>query len=270
MAPERASTIRIPLTSRFNRATLAEHLRQNPGMALVTNAGREYVIAGQWRRRSDIAELIEATRGERRSDLIQDLCATLARRGVRLIVLDYGLEALDPAFYRRAGFNLIERIVEYERPDGEVRQRPRAGLTVRPYQLEDRSAILDLERESFEWLWWNSPEEWDYYSATPAVDVIVGCCDAKVIGYASFVTHRRDGHLDRLAVRRDYQGQGYGAGLLTEALTRLRARGAKRVALTTQEDNHRSQALYERYGFHRGRWSYAIHGRWLTPEDESS
>jgi len=38
------------------------------------------------------------------------------------------------------------------------------------------------------------------------------------------------------------------------------------VALTTQEDNVRSQALYLANGFHRSRWTYEIHGRWLGPE----
>lgn len=270
MTPEWATSVRIPLTSRFNRSSFAAHLRQNPGMALITEAGREYVVAGRWRRRPDIAELIEVTRGDQRLDLIDALCAELARKGVRLLLLDYGLEALDPAFYRRAGFNLIERIVEYERSSCVVRRRAREGLSIRPYTLADRAAVLELERESFTWLWWNSPDEWDHYCATPAVEVIVGCHAERVIGYAGFVTHNKDAHLDRLAVHRDDQGHGYGAGLLTEALARMHERGAKRVALTTQEDNERSQALYERYGFHRGRWSYAIHGRWLTPEDVPS
>jgi RimJ/RimL family protein N-acetyltransferase len=41
-------------------------------------------------------------------------------------------------------------------------------------------------------------------------------------------------------------------------------RGAKQVALTTQDYNYRSQRLYERNGFRRGRWAYEIYGRWLN------
>lgn len=261
--------MRIGLTSRFDRQRLVEHVQRHPGYAYCTDRGEQYVIAGPWRRRADIAEVVEATRGARRIDLIEALARSLIARGVRLMVLDYGVEALDPAFYRRAGFNLIERIVEYERPTSAVKRGLRPSLKVRPYHAADRDAVLAVERESFEWLWWNSGEEWDTYVATPNVEVLVGCVDEQIVGYAGFTVYRRDGHLDRLAIRSSDQGRGFGAGLLVEALARMDERGARRVALTTQEHNGRSQALYERYGFQRGRWTYSIYGRWLNPEDLS-
>ncbi|HEX5418303.1 MAG TPA: GNAT family N-acetyltransferase [Chloroflexota bacterium] len=267
ITPEQVGTIRIGLTSRLDRHRLTEHVRRYPGYAYSTERGQQYVVAGPWRRRPEIAEIVEATRGERRLDLIEALVRSLAGRGIRLLVLDYGVEALDPAFYRRAGFNLVERIVEYERPNCTVERRPRPSLRIRQYRAADRDQVLDLEHESFEWLWWNSGEEWDSYIAAPNVEIIVGCTDERIVGYAGFTVNRRDGHLDRLAVRSSDQGRGYGSGLLVEALARMETRGARRVALTTQEHNGTSQALYERYGFHRGRWTYSIHGRWLNPED---
>ena len=267
LTPERAATVRLGLSSRFDRPHLIDHVRRFPGYAFCTDNGKQFAIAGRWRRRAEIAELIEATRGDRREELIEALTRSLAPQGVRLVVLDYGLEALDPGFYRQAGFNLVERIVEYERPGCSIVVRPRPGLTIRRYEVADHDAILDLERVSFDWLWWNSSDEWDAYVATPAVEVLVGCVDERIVGYAGTTVYRRDGHLDRLAVRRDDQGHGYGAGLLTEALVRMGVRGVRRVGLTTQEHNARSQALYEHYGFYRGRWTYSIHGRWLNPED---
>ena len=48
------------------------------------------------------------------------------------------------------------------------------------------------------------------------------------------------------------------------------ALGARRVTLSTQEDNHRSQALYERFGFRRTRWAYEIWGLWLGEPVEAS
>jgi [ribosomal protein S18]-alanine N-acetyltransferase len=233
-------------------------------MSFATNDGRQYVIAGPWRHREDIAELIEATRGSLREELHDRLMIELAAQGYRLVVLDYGLEAKDADFYQHAQFQLVEKILEFERPDLPVPTHPPlAGFTIRPYRSEDHDAVLRVERESFPWLWWNSAPEWDRYVATPGVEVLVGALDDQVVAYAGFVVHRRDGHLDRLAVRDAAQGRGLGAMLLLAALARMSARGARQVSLTTQEQNLRSQRLYEKYGFRRGRWAYQIHGRWL-------
>jgi ribosomal protein S18 acetylase RimI-like enzyme len=264
ISPLNAATLRLALSSRFDRPLLAEHTRLHPGMAFTTQDGRQYVIAGPWRHRDDIAELLEATRGSLREDLHDRLLGALADQGYRLVVLDYGLETKDADFYRYEQFQLVERILEFDRPDLPVPVRPvPGGVDVRAYRSDDRESVLAVERDSFPWLWWNSEEEWDRYVATPGVEIYVGACGEDVVAYAGFVVHRRNGHLDRLAVRDTEQGRGLGATLLLAALARMAARGAKQVSLTTQEHNVRSQRLYEKYGFRRGRWTYEIHGRWL-------
>lgn len=267
LTPQLAGRVRLPLTSRFTGRTLEEHLRRYPGMSLLAEDGRQYAVAGPWRHRADVAELLELSRGNLRPAILTRLIAMLADRGVRLLVLDYGLSALDPHFFRSEAFLLIERIVEYERPDLPVASRPATGLAIRRYRPGDREAVLELERESFPWLWWNSPEEWDGYVKAKEVEVYVGTVADRIVGYAGFVVYGREGHLDRLAVREAEQGKGYGAVLLHAALNRMRERGAKRIALTTQEDNYRSQALYTHNGFQRSRWTYEIHGRWLETPD---
>ncbi len=267
MTPVWAARVRLPLVSRFNPHTLADHVRQYPGMAFVGDGGRQYVVAGPWRRRSDIAELIDVTRGRLRGDLLAALTDSLTRGGVKLLLLDYGGRAADRDFCRESGMSIIERIVEYQRPSCRIEARP-SSLVFRPYLPADRDSVLDLERESFPWLWWNSPEEWNAYVATPGVSVILGFEDERMVGYASTTIYRQDGHLDRLAVRASDQGRGFGSALLVAALSQLDRAGAKQVRLTTQEDNVRSQTLYQRHGFHLGRWAYEIYGKKLTePED---
>lgn len=263
LTPEAAPKVRLALTSRFSNRTLVEHVRRYPGMSLVAESGRQYAICGPWRRRAEIAELLELSTGDQRARLVDALAETLLRRGVKLLVLDYGLEAMDSRFFSESGFALVERIVEYERPDLPPGPRPEADLEIRSYRAADRDRVLELERQSFPWLWWNSPAEWDAYLQTRDVEVRVGWLAGQIVAYGSFVVYHRDGHLDRLAVREAEQGHGYGAALLVDALARMRDRGARRVALTTQEDNLRSQALYLRHGFRRTRWTYAIHGKWL-------
>lgn len=229
----------------------------------MTDGGRQYVVAGPWRRRSDIVELIEISPGKRRAELLEAVTGALIARGTRLLILDVGPYSVDRGLVRAADLVSVERIVEYERADCRV--APRAStLEIRPYVPSDRDAVLALERRSFPWLWWNSQDEWDAYVATPEVDVIVGFERGRMVGYAGTTCYRREGHLDRLAVQEADQGKGFGAALLVEALARLDRAGARRVRLTTQEDNVRSQALYERYGFRRGRWVYEIFGKWLS------
>jgi ribosomal protein S18 acetylase RimI-like enzyme len=265
ITPSSAAKVRLPYTSRFDNRLLANHVRAYPRMAVTTPDGRQYAIAGPWRHRDDIAELIETTRGGLRTELLETLLTDLGARGFALIVLDYGVEAKDPDYYRRNGFRLIERILEYDRPNVPVQHAaPPAGFEVRPYQLKDRDDVLRVERVSFPWMWWNSEEEWDRYTVSPGVEILVGGLAGSIIGYAGFVVHRHAGHLDRLAVRDVDQGRGRGAVLLTSALERMVERGATQVSLTTQEHNLRSQRLYERNGFHRGRWTYEIYGRWLN------
>lgn len=268
MTPASVTRIRLPLVSRFTSRTLADHVREHPGMAFVADGGRQYVIAGPWRRRSDIAELIEASSGRSRSQLLVTLTDALTNRGVELLVLDYGSHAVDRDLCRDAGLTVIERIVEYKRPSCQIDLRP-TTLTIRAYTPADRDAVLAVERESFPWLWWNSPEEWEAYVGSPGVSVSLGIEQGRLVGYASTTVYRSDGHLDRLAVRETDQGRGFGSALLLAALAQLDRAGAKQVRLTTQEDNIRSQALYQRHGFHSGRWVYEIYGKRLKALEDS-
>ncbi|MGH2458192.1 MAG: GNAT family N-acetyltransferase [Chloroflexota bacterium] len=268
MTPAWVGRIRLPLVSRFTARTLADHLRAHPGMAFVADGGRQYAIAGPWRRRAEIAELIEAGNGRARSQLLAALTDALTRQGVELLVLDDGSHAVDRDLCRDAGLMVIERIVEYRRPTCQVEPRS-STLEIRAYTPADRDAVLAVERESFPWLWWNSQEEWDAYVASLGVDVLLGIERGRLIGYASTTIYHTDGHLDRLAVREGDQGRGFGSALLLAALAQLDRAGARRVRLTTQEDNVRSQSLYQRHGFRAGGAIYEIYGKRLKAPEGS-
>ena len=57
-----------------------------------------------------------------------------------------------------------------------------------------------------------------------------------------------DGHIGRMAVLRDWRGQGIGAAVLSALITRARDRGMKRALLNAQT---RAQGFYARFGFTR-------------------
>jgi predicted GNAT family N-acyltransferase len=55
-----------------------------------------------------------------------------------------------------------------------------------------------------------------------------------------------DGHIGRMAVLKDWRGQGVGAAMLTHLVDIARARGAKEVALSAQTH---ALGFYRRHGF---------------------
>ena len=57
------------------------------------------------------------------------------------------------------------------------------------------------------------------------------------------------GHITQLCVTPDAQGSGLGRELLTRAIARLRAGGAKRISLTVTDGNEAATELYRKCGF---------------------
>ena len=65
-----------------------------------------------------------------------------------------------------------------------------------------------------------------------------------------FCGHKR-GHITETAVRKAYQGQGYGEVIVRSTLKSI-AEAGHDAKLTVDHDNHRAIALYENVGFTRG------------------
>jgi ribosomal protein S18 acetylase RimI-like enzyme len=83
------------------------------------------------------------------------------------------------------------------------------------------------------------------------VEIYLGLIDGIPVSYVGITTFPSWGHLDRIAVDPDLQGKGYGRFALAFAVETLLARGARKVGLSTQSTNERSQRLYLKYGFRR-------------------
>ena len=268
LTPEVAASLRLSPFSRFTPETLANHARQFPGLSWVIPSQRAYAVGGYWRLRKEIGEVVELSPGAWRHVLFDRLLEGFRSAGMVLAVVDYDAHHLDNGFFASKGFRSIERIVEYERLGTSIshQTRPRA---IRHFEPSDLEQVLEVERESFPWLWWNSREDLVRYVASPQVRVLVDVEGDRVIGYAGVTIRGPNGHLDRLAVRESRQGEGIGAALLAAALGELRQHGVRRVSLSTQETNRRSQALYERFGFVQSKWRYDVYGLWLTDKREA-
>jgi ribosomal-protein-alanine N-acetyltransferase len=73
--------------------------------------------------------------------------------------------------------------------------------------------------------------------------------DQRIAGFCSFWLVLDEIHINNLAVRREYQGQGLGTVLLKEVLQAGASRGAERATLEVRRSNAPARRLYERLGF---------------------
>ena len=263
-----AEGLRLPLLSRLSALSLAEKIRGSPGLAYIAEGSNQYAVGGHWRRRPDIGELVEISRGPHRRRLLRRLLQAFDEQGVALVVVDHDENVNEGPFYDSEGFRRVDRIVEYElalRPGYRWPDDP----SIVAYEPALRDEVFAVEAESFPWMWRNSLGEMLAYESTPGVELYVLREHDRTVGYAGLTVRGHHAHLDRLAVRRSDEGRGLGTRLTTHVLRRAEALGVRRVTLSTQIDNQRSQALYQRFGFRQGRWSYDIRGIWLKQPVEA-
>jgi ribosomal protein S18 acetylase RimI-like enzyme len=140
------------------------------------------------------------------------------------------------------------------------------GIRFEPFDPDDEeqfNGLLELDHESFPWLWWNSADEFLEYASAPGVQIDVGRDDTgRVVAYTGTTRFRCWWQLDRIAVAPDQHGRGLGKAALDWAVMTLARSGAKRVGLSTQARNTRSRQLYESYGFRRSAThDYRIYAR---------
>jgi ribosomal protein S18 acetylase RimI-like enzyme len=263
-----AHRIRLGWTSRFERPDVRNLVSQYPGISQWIPETGEYLIAGPWRHRSDVSSVLELSGRQGAADLLRAFAGASRNCGMELALLSEHQESRNPKLYERAGFELLEHILIYELPGipsldpAQFRLDFREMMALRPGDLD---ALLELDHESFPWLWWNSEGEFLNYGRSRGVKIYGGYDQhGRLVSYIGVTLFRSWGHLDRIAVRPELQGQGIGLESLEYAIFALAQSGANRIGLSTQARNERSRLLYERYGFHRvSKQDYYLYGVWL-------
>jgi len=247
--------LRVRDPQRLSAAALRAIVADYPERSVWLPATSEYVVLAPWRHRREVAVLQEIAAVGNAEAMIAAAVERSRRAGDVLTLAIEMDETRPPAFYRRAGLAPLEEIVTYEfelgacapwRADGRLDFRP-----VRPLDPDHLAALLRIDHAAFPWLWWNSEAEFRAYHDTPGVQLYLGFAASRPVAYAGVTTYAGWGHLDRMAVVPEAQGGGLGREALAFAIATLARHGARRVALSTQRDNVRSQRLYEGFGFRR-------------------
>jgi len=171
----------------------------------------------------------------------------LRRRGLhKLAWMDYGSWA--GPYLGTRGFKRLTEVVTLTKLD---RVLPDAGIVntcLRMASDADIPAIAAVDRAALGPCWWYSEATMRRRIAALSHFAVAEVAGA-VVGYAEGELHLPAAHLNRVAVHPAYRGRGIGALLLRDALRAFWQRGAERVTLNTQADNHRSLRLYRRFGF---------------------
>lgn len=258
--------------SKLSAADIAEAVATYPRRSQWVRDSREYAVVAPWRHRTEIAAVAELQATSHPHELAKAALDASLALGAELAVFVETEERRLPEFYVRIGCDLLESVVVYDADPR--RRRPRIenrGVNMRvvdPYDRTDRSILMSLDHDAFPWLWRNSEKEFGVYFDLPGVEVFLLERAEEPVGYIGLTTFLGWGHVDRVAVRSDQQGQGLGTFAVDFALRRLAELGAMSVGLSTQERNLRSRRVYEALGFRLSRGSeYRLYGRWADPVD---
>jgi ribosomal protein S18 acetylase RimI-like enzyme len=266
LTPEDVRLLRMPWDGRYNEREIREMVAVGPRISVFNRRTGEFLIGGPWRHRAEIATVLELAATGSAIDLIHAFSEACALEGISIIVASEQAEKRKREFYAGASLDPVEDIIVYEL--AKVRPAPPRLQGLRfesfdPDNVEQFEGLLELDHQSFPWLWWNSADEFLEYAGAPGVQIDVGRDETgRIVAYTGTTRFRTWGHLDRIAVAPDVQGRGLGKAALDWAVMTLARSGAKRVGLSTQARNTRSRQLYESYGFRRSpSHDYRIYAR---------
>lgn len=119
---------------------------------------------------------------------------------------------------------------------------------LRSAHRNDLATLRALDALAFDHLW-RKPASYFRDALAAAGSFVVAEIEGQIVGYEWCEIYQQRGHLTRLAIHPDFQGRGIGAQLLQRAIRDATRRGVNLMTLNTQETNHRSRALYARFGF---------------------
>jgi ribosomal protein S18 acetylase RimI-like enzyme len=151
----------------------------------------------------------------------------------------------------QSGFSQPESIVMLEwRGRPVLRSALANGYRLRPMTRADLPAVAQVDADSFGPFWHNSLDALER-ALSVSISAQVAENQGRLAAYQISTGSSAGAHLARLAVRKEAQGSGLGAALVSDLILQMRSRNIERLSVNTQSDNAASLALYQRLGFVR-------------------
>lgn len=255
LRPEDLRQIHPGWRSRLNLQEIRECLQRAPGRSVWDAQTGEYAIVSQWRNRTDVLQIADLASIRDPEALAIAASQRVRALGAALTVMVEIDETRRPSFYERSGFEHLEKVVTFDLDRSKVRRVSCATqlqfVRADPRDPATMDILLALDHAAFPWIWWNSTQEFEAYFVAEGVQIYLGLDDGVPVSYTGFTSFPSWGHLDRIAVDPGLQGRGYGLQTLAFSVETMLTLGSRKIGLSTQSDNVRSQRLYQRYGFVR-------------------
>jgi ribosomal-protein-alanine N-acetyltransferase len=115
---------------------------------------------------------------------------------------------------------------------------------------EDLEGVLAVEAESFTNPWTRDMYAWELQNRAVCHVLVARTDTCRVAGFCAFWLVVDEIHINNVAVRPAFRGQGIGTALLHQALAEGRRLGARRATLEVRASNLGARRLYERLGFY--------------------
>lgn len=119
---------------------------------------------------------------------------------------------------------------------------------VRPMQMDDLQAILEIEHAAFSTPWslkaFIAELKDNEYARYLCLEL-----DGQVIGYMGLWFILDEGHITNVAIAPNYRGQHWGEYLMRSMMSRMVEEGMERMTLEVRASNFSAQSLYKRLGF---------------------
>jgi|GEM_PF-682410 len=161
------------------------------------------------------------------------------------------------AYMGSLGFNYLEDIVTLNRTSQLLPPPPDSPVKVYSANSEDLPMITRVDHLAFHPPWQMTRNDlWQAFRISASSTVAV--LENEIVGYQISTRNRAVGHLARLAVLPNRQGERIGSMLLYELLNKFDRRGIKSVTVNTQVSNASSHRLYAHYGFQHNGFDLAV------------
>jgi ribosomal protein S18 acetylase RimI-like enzyme len=141
-----------------------------------------------------------------------------------------------------------ETVVTMQKGNWSIPSWGNRQVFVRPATKADLAGMLAIDEQAFIPLWRNTTHTLSKHLYRSDY-ICVGELGGQIVGYACASLTGRHGHLTRLAVHPQSQGQHVGVRLLAEAISFFRRERVFGITLNTQQSNARACRLYEWFGF---------------------
>jgi ribosomal protein S18 acetylase RimI-like enzyme len=181
-----------------------------------------------------------------------------AKGGIRLIA-SLSLDEWFSKLLKKSGFEIINHVVTLIWDSTTIVPNGKIDIKIRNMTYDDLARVAELDSISFPNLWCNTLDDLQLAFRQAAIATVAES-ERNLVGYQICTSTQIGGHLARLAVHPQMQGQGIGGFIIHDLMQQFKTRGAQAITVNTQSDNYSSLALYKKLGFGLTGENYPVFG----------